>query len=479
MPGAGWRAFEASLDGTLLRRGAPGFALAHQLYQPRFDGLVPKAVVRCASVADVQRAVGFALSHGIEVTARSGGHSYAGYSTSGGIVVDLRRLSRITFDASTQQAGVGGGALTIDVAAALARRGAAVPTGTCASVGIGGLALGGGQGVIARKFGLTCDAVTSVETVTGDASIRRCDTQQETELFWAARGAGGGNFGIVTGFTFQTHPLAELTLFSLSWPWAAAVDVMTAWQGWGPDAPDELWSDCHLLSRAPQGLSVSVNGAFVGPQAALQPLLNVLQSDVGGAPPASSVRTVPYLDAVLSEAGCIGWDAAECRVPSPGGAGRLPRQDSYAKSDLFGASLSPAAIGESVAAVQVRAADAVLAASTGGLAFDAWGGQINRPAPSDTAFVHRQGRFLAQYVAEVQTGAPAAVVAKNRSWLSDTYAVLHPSANGFAYQNYIDPDLPDWLHAYYGSNLDRLRRAAATYDPNEVFRFAQSIPPRF
>ncbi len=150
MPGSGWRAFEASLDGTLLRPGAAGFAFAHQLYQPRFDGVVPKAVVRCASVADVQRAVAFALSHGIGVTARSGGHSYAGYSTSNGIILDLRRLSRITFDASTQQAGVGGGALTIDVAAALAPHGVTVPTGTCASVGIGGLALGGGQGVIAR-----------------------------------------------------------------------------------------------------------------------------------------------------------------------------------------------------------------------------------------------------------------------------------------------------------------------------------------
>ena len=157
----------------------------------------------------------------------------------------------------------------------------------------------------------------------------------------------------------------------------------------------------------------------------------------------------------------------------------MPREDSYAKSDLFAEPLSSAAIEEGVAAVQARAADPALAASTGGLAFDAWGGQINRPAPSDTAFVHRQGRFLAQYVAEVRTGASEAVAAKNRSWLSDTYAALHPSANGFAYQNYIDPDLPDWLHAYYGSNLNRLRRAVATYDPNEVFRFPQSIPPRF
>jgi FAD/FMN-containing dehydrogenase len=434
-------------------------------------------VVQAASTADIQRTIAFARANGLPFAVRSGGHSYAGYSATEGVMIDLGRFAKVGFDAASRVSTVGGGARTIDVAAALAPSGVVVPTGTCASVGMSGLALGGGQGLTGRTFGLTCDSLRSVTIVTADGRIRTCDREREPDLFWASRGGGGGNFGVVTRMEFDTHPLSDLTLFTLSWPWAAAADVMAAWQTWAPAAADELWSDCHLLSRDPQGLTVSVNGAFTGSPGSLPALLDGLRSAVGGSAPSTSIRTLAYLDSVLQEAGCIGWSVDGCRLPSQGSQGRLPREDSYAKSDFFSEPLAPAALSALVASVERRATDDVLAGSTGGVVFDVWGGAITRPAPSATAFVHRSGLFIGQYVASLAAGASAQAIARNRTWLRETYAAIHPSANGFAYQNYIDPELRGWEHAYYGPNLPRLRQVKAAVDPQDFFHFAQSIPP--
>jgi FAD/FMN-containing dehydrogenase len=341
---------------------------------------------------------------------------------------------------------------------------------------VSGLALGGGQGVIGRKFGLTCDAVTQIDIVTADGRAFTCDEGNDADLLWANRGGGGGNFGVVTNFVFRPHALTLLTLFALRWPWDAAADVMSAWQAWGPTAPDELWSDCHLIGSA-SGSTVSVNGAYVGTAGGLTPLLTQLKASVGGTPEHSGVQTLSYLDTALLEAGCSGWSVDQCRLPSQGPAGRLGREASIAKSDYFDAGISSAAIAAMITVVEERSADPVLAASGGGVLFDAWGGVINRTAPSKTAFVHRTSQFLAQYFLSLPSGASSATLSKNHAWLQDLYASIHPDASGFAYQNYIDPDLEGWERAYYGSNLPELRRIKKFYDLDNVFRFRQSIPP--
>ncbi len=472
---ADWTTFGESLDGTLIRPGSSSYATARLLYDPLFDGTHPAGVAVCRSVSDVQRSIAFAREKAIPFTARCGGHSYAGYSTSTGLVIDVGGLNKVSYDASSGLAAVGSGVRLIDVAAGLAPSGVVVPGGTCATVGVSGLTLGGGQGILGRKFGLTCDSLTEVTIVTADGSAMTCNASESTDLFWASRGGGGGNFGIVTSFVFKPHRLTQLTLFSLHWPWAAAADVMSAWQTWGPSAPDELWSDCHLLGSS-SGATASVNGAYVGTASALAPLLNTLKQSVGSAPSQSSVDTMSYLDAALLEAGCSGWSVGQCRLPSQGPAGKLGREASQAKSDYFGGPIPPNAIHAAIGVIEQRAQDPSLGSTGGGLLFDAWGGAINRTASNATAFVHRTSQFLCQYFVSLNTGASSQVVSKNKAWLNDLYGTLHPDATGFAYQNYIDPSLKNWQQAYYGTNLPSLIDVKTRYDPDNVFHFAQSIP---
>jgi hypothetical protein len=470
-----WKAFGESLDGHLVLPHAPTYATARLLYSPRFDGTHPAAIARCRTVSDVQRSLAFARENGLPFAARCGGHSYAGYSTSKGLLIDVGGLSDVSYDPKTKLATVGAGVRMIDLAAGLAPSGVVVPGGTCATVGVSGLTLGGGQGVIARKFGLTLDALTELTIVTADGRSLTCNERDSGDLFWASRGGGGGNFGVVTNFVFRPHPLTQLTIFALQWPWAAAADVMSAWQTWGPSAPDELWSDCHLLGSA-SGSTASVNGAYVGSAGSLTPLLNQLGSAVGAAPAHSSMQTLSYLDVALLEAGCSGWTVDQCRLPSQGPAGRLGREASLAKSDYFDRPISDSAITSMIEVIDRRSSDPRLGSTGGGVLFDAWGGVINRTKPAATAFVHRNSRFLAQYFVSL-AGGSGATVTKNRAWLQDLYAAIHPDASGFAYQNYIDPSLQGWQRAYYGSNLSRLSQVKSTYDPDNVFAFAQSIPP--
>jgi FAD/FMN-containing dehydrogenase len=315
--------------------------------------------------------------------------------------------------------------------------------------------------------------------VTAGGDILTCDAVSNPDLFWACRGGGGGNFGVVTRFTFATQPMGDLTLFSLSWPWAAAADVLAAWQSWGPSAPDELWSDCHLLARSgdpPGPLKASVNGAFVGTSGTLSPHLAALRGAVGSEPSSSSVDTESFGAAMMGEAGCSHLSVAQCHLPTQNPAGVLKREGAVAKSDFFASPIPASAATDAIAAMEHRQADATLS-TTGGVLFDAYGGAINRIAPAATAFVHRREMFVAQYFANLPTGASKGTVAANGAWLNGLYGTLHAHASGHAYQNYIDAELADWKEAYYGSNLARLELVKRTYDPDGVFRFAQGISP--
>jgi FAD/FMN-containing dehydrogenase len=417
----------------------------------------------------------------MRISPRGGGHSYAGYSTGTGLVCDVTRLSSVNVSSASGTAVVGAGARLVDVYAGLAPHGVAVPSGSCPTVGIVGLTLGGGQGVVGRKLGLTSDTLTEARIVTAAGDVLTCSADEHADLFWACRGGGGGNFGVATSLTFRTHPLATLTLFFVHWPWSAAADVIAAWQGWAPHAPDELWSNCHVLTTtlktAGSSPSVSVGGAYVGSPGGLAPLLGRLVTAVGAPPTSTFQRTYSYLDAMLVEAGCAGMSVDECHLPGQNPRGRLQREASTARSDYFGSPLGSSAIQSVIHAIEQRQADPRMT-TVAGVAFDAMGGAINRVPAGATAFVHRDELFLAQYNATWPTSAASGVVSANVEWLDGLYAALRSSASGFAYQNYIDPKLADWKHAYYGSNFDRLVQIKAAYDPDDVFAFAQGIPPR-
>lgn len=241
---ADWAQLAKSLHGTLVRPNSPQYATARQLFSSRFDTILPAAIAYCAAPADVQTCLAFAHRFGIPIAPRTGGHSYAGYSTTTGMVLDVTRMSTIAVNAGNGSATVGAGARLIDVYSALAQSGLVIPAGSCPTVGVAGLTLGGGAGVLDRKFGLTCDNVLSAQVVVADGRVLTCDASHELDLFWALRGGGGGNFGVVTSFTFRIHQLTTLSLFTLRWPWSSAATVVNAWQNWSPQGPDELWSNC-------------------------------------------------------------------------------------------------------------------------------------------------------------------------------------------------------------------------------------------
>ncbi len=470
-------ALAKSLGDRLLRPADQGYLAAAQLYSTRFDGVRPIAIARCASAADVKRCLEFVRTTGTPVAARSGGHSYAGYSTTSGFVIDVGPMKQVERGASANTARVGAGATLIDVYSALAAMNQGVPGGSCPSVGITGSTLGGGIGVVGRKYGLSCDALTAVELVTADGNSIRCSENSEPELFWAHRGGGGGNFGVVTALEFRTHATRSLTRFLARWDWSHANAVVSAWQQWMPAAPDELWSSLHLdgAGSASDQAHVYVSGVYVGAADAFQPLLDQLIAAARAPTTTRFVNEDNYLRTMFVEGGCATLSDEACHTPDTEPGGKLGREANDARSDFFTQPLTGAGIDVLLHAIEGRRS---LGLPGGSVLFDAYGGAINAVEPADTAFVNRDTIGCLQYVAPRPAGAPAATLTANQSWLDALYVAMRPHVSGFAYLNYIDPSLADWQHAYYGANLGRLVSVKAAADPAELFAFRQGVPTR-
>jgi FAD/FMN-containing dehydrogenase len=477
---ADWAALRRALSTRrLLRRGDPGYGTARLLFEPRFDYQRPAAVGYCRSPADVAACLDFARRFGVPVTARSGGHSYAGWSGStGGLIIDVTPMNSVLPGPGPGTVTAGAGLHLIDFYQQLAARGVTVPGGSCATVGLAGLTLGGGVGVVSRAYGLTCDNLTAVQIVTADGSVLDASPAQHSDLLWACQGGGGGNFGVATSFTFRTRPLPSLAVFFLYWPWPDAARVIKGWQAWAPHAPDALWSNLHLTAAAGGTTpTVEVGGTCLGSAAQAGQLLGELYAKIGSPPTSTYLQGTGYLDAMLLMAGCSGKTVPECHLPWQAPGGTLSRVPSFARSDFFTRPLPPAAVSALLAGVtrmqQVRAEPG----GTGAVAFDALGGAVNRVHPAATAFVHRSSLFLAQYSTSWPAGPGGAGARRQRAWLDSVYAAAHPHASGEAYQNYPDPRLAGWQAAYYGANYPRLTRIKKAYDPRQLFRFPQGITP--
>jgi FAD/FMN-containing dehydrogenase len=455
---ADWKALARDLDGRLIRPGDSRYDRARRLYNPRFDAARPGGVAYCANPSDVAECVRFARRFGVPLTSRSGGHSYAGWSTGSGLVVDVSPMRHV--EVSGHHATIGAGARLVDVYDRLAAKGVSIPAGSCPTVGIAGLTLGGGIGVVARKYGLTCDVLESLRVVTADGATRTCDTHREPDLYWASRGGGGGNFGIAVSFTYHTHPAHDVTYFFLRWPWAKAAKAVREWQRWAPDAPDELWSNLHL-TREPT-LRVQIGGLYLGGRADCERLLDRLTHRIGAEPISSLVRSSTYRHAMMVMAGCSNLSVSQCHreggLPGETRDGTLTRDRFEAKSHMAYRPLSAAGSRALVHHVGKGGSHAVL--------LDALGGAVGRVAPGATAFPHRAALFSVQYVAH---GFGAA------HWLRAAHADMERHFGHHAYVNYIDAGLTGWRRAYYGANATRLARVKATYDPDRLFRFPQAI----
>jgi FAD/FMN-containing dehydrogenase len=453
----------------LYRPGQPGYVSAHELFSPQFDPLRPSGVAYCKTAADVALCLSFVTTFSLPVRMRSGGHSYGGWSSvTNGLILDVSEMNSMRFGNGTVT--VGTGIDLINFYGGLATHGKAVPGGSCPTVGIAGLTLGGGVGVLARIYGLTSDNLRSLEIVTADGSTLTCSRTSNEPLYWASRG-GGGNFGLATSLTFGTHNLTSLVLFFLSWPWSQAGRVVSAWQSWAPHEPDAVWSNLHLSASFGGPPSIGVGGTFAGSVAGAQAQLDRLYHLVGTRP-AASVSEHSYLSAMLLEAGCANVPVHACDTP-PGG--RLPRVPFYAKSDFFTKPLGKSGINALLGGIERLRHIRGAAGGAGSIAFDALGGAVNRVPAQATAFVRRDALFLAQYYTSWTSPGSASGRANQHSWITSYYNSVHPHASGQAYQNYADPSLPNWQQAYYGVNYPQLQQVKATYDPHDLFRFPQAI----
>jgi FAD/FMN-containing dehydrogenase len=449
---------QRSIAGTVVGRASPAYDRSRHLYNTRFDALRPLAVVYCQSIADIEKTIRWSRRHGIRIAPRSGGHSYGGYSSApGGVIVDVSRLARIS-SRPGREATVGAGAKLIDVYAGLWQHGVTIPAGSCATVGIGGQVLGGGVGFLSRKLGTTSDNLLELTLVTADGAARTCSPHEHADLFWACRGGGGGNFGIAADFTFRTSAVSTVSTFGIEWPWAEAASVIAAWQAWAPHAPDELFSVCNISSGGGAPV-IRAAGQLVGPPSRLRSLLAPLLST--GAPVQVTVKERSHLAAAEYWAGCAPVEA--CHLEP---FGKLNRATFAAKSDYVRRPLPPAAFRTIVAAIE-------RAPASGILLLDSYGGAINRVPKTATAFVHRDSLFSCQYLAYWSGAGQSAA---NLAWLRSFSAAMRPYVSGEAYVNYIDPDLAGRPQAYYGENLRRLVSIKRRYDPENVFRFRQSIP---
>jgi hypothetical protein len=440
LPQSQLRALRSAVRGPVFVPGSPGYAAARNVYNHRFNALRPPAVVQVRDAADVAAVVRWADRFDVPLVARSGGHAYNGGSTGRSqVVVDLGALDGVRLAGNV--ATIGPGAPLIEVAAKLSRRGVDIPHGSCPTVGLGGLVLGGGMGLAGRAWGLTLDRVVSFDVVTADGRRSRVDADSNPDLFWALRG-GGGSFAIVTAVRLRTKPVRSAAWFSVSVPAGARGELLAAWDDLAPTAPNALTAICDVNRTGG-----SAFGQYLGSEAALRRLVAPLARV-----PGAQLNT-----------GSSGWLALQRRwaACADGGLATCLRNTSttFAASSLY--------VSKPLSAAAVRA---FVAAADGGatLLLDAYGGAIGQVAPTATAFVHRKVRFSTQ----ILSYAPLATA---RAQVSAARRRIAPFGNGQAYQNYSDPDLARPLQAYYGANLARLETIKAQVDPAGRFMVAQGI----
>ena len=435
------RSLRAALDGELITPDSADYEAARRPALARFHHVRPIAVVRCASTRDVTRTLAFARHSGTHVVPRGGGHCFAGRSSTAGLVLDLSRLDAVTVrpDGSAR---IGAGARLARVYDELHRSRRAVPAGCGPTVGIAGLTLGGGLGLLGRRHGLTCDALLSAQVVLADGRVVDCDLDREPELFWALRGAGGGQFGVVTSLIVGTVAEPRATRFELRWPEAAAVDVVAGWQRWAPEAPDDVTANLSLVAEPGHPLRVVVFGAALRDAEPATVLLESLAVRVGVRPEVRH-QILTWRDLKRSFAGAESYGAAL----------------TVSRSEFFSRPMPASAV--------VPLIDEFTSGAAPGrreLNFTAMGGAYNRVPADATAFVHRSERFLLDHVA-----------CDGDRWLDRSWALAHAFASGRVYPNFPDPALDDWATAYHGGNAERLRAVKRRYDPDRLFRFPQAI----
>jgi FAD/FMN-containing dehydrogenase len=434
--------FGRSLDGELFTPDSAGYDAIRRPVNAAYREVRPRLVVTCRSASDVVGAMTYATATGNRIAPRGGGHCFAGRSSTDGIVLGLSGLDGICV-AGDGVATIGAGARLGQVYAALHAHGRTLPAGCGPTVGITGLTLGGGIGLLGRKHGLTCDRLADAQVVLADGSAVDCDRDHEPDLFWGLRGAGGGQFGVVTSLRFDTVPEPVTTRIEAHWPSTALGELVSAWQAWAPDAPDALTVNLTLESEPGAPVQATLFGAATLEEGPTRELLQEFTDRAGVAAAIELRAGLPYhhLKSTFTDP-----------RDTPGRALRI-------RSEFFSRSLAPGTL----TSLLTQLGDPE---TTGRrqLAFTAMGGAYNRVAEDATAFAHRSERFLLEHIADAAD-----------PWVDRSWATAHADGSGRVYPNFPDPALDDWAVAYHAGNYPRLAAVKNAYDPHRFFDFPQAI----
>lgn len=453
-PSGIWKELEASLTGDLFQPGSFGYFDMAKPWALQYTTVLPSGIAQCANEQDVQACVNWARKHSIEIVARSGGHSYAAYSMTTGLLIDLSKMNAVTYERLTGLATVGGGARNKDVYAALTTPSLAITHGRCREVGVAGLVLGGGIGFNMRAQGLTCDRLRSTRIVTADGTVLTCSETENTDVFWAIRGAGGGNYGIHTEFTFLPFVVNKVTVFELTWL-VKQEEVFTTLQQALLVAPNTLGIKVFVTSTtvgSEKVLRVKILGQLLGtPEelaALLQPVYAVEQ------PAYENIELVPYWDgqAIISEEGAPEY--------------------SHERSRFAFSAISA----EGITAIFRNMRNCPKTGIGGTWKYFLMGGAINDKQPQDTAFVHRNATMITSIELEWLVSSDGPQPQAALAWLDAFHDEMQQYTSGTCYQNFIDRRQIGYLDAYYGANLPRLMQIKRQVDPTNMFKYAQSIP---
>jgi FAD/FMN-containing dehydrogenase len=455
LPGTLLEDLRGALHGALLLPRDSGYDDARRLVSRRFDRH-PAFIVQATGAADVSVAVGFARENGLLLAVKGGGHNEFGVSASeGAMMLDLTPLRWVRFDSQDRRLWVGGATLVGLIDYEAGARGWAVPLGGASTVGIGGQATGGGFGKLARRFGLTLDAIRAVDMVSADGQIRRASERENPDLFWAVRG-GGGNFGVATAIELELHPIPERVLAgSLVFPFGQARQVLAAYGDYTAAAPDDLYVELALGVRAdPEACQLQLNVCYSGAPADAEQVLKPMYSF--GKVLRDQVKAMSYPAAQ-------GANAHSAARAVPDGSAT----DAYARAGFlegFDASLA-ALIAESLMPSAGRHVN---------MLFQQGGGAISRSPNSATAFSHRSISHDMLFVASWNRDESAP---SHAAFAHQTWARLVPFTRGFYVNDLAGAVTAPEVAANYGSNAARLAAVKAKYDPKNLFRLNANILP--
>src|SRR5688500_2165067 len=439
--------------GEIIVGGDPSYDEARTIFNAMIDRR-PAVIAQCASTQDVSRAIGFARERSLEIAVRGGGHGVAGKALcDGGLVIDLRRMNTVTVDPDARTATVGGGATMSDLDRATQRFGLATTGGRVSTTGVAGLTLGGGNGWLDRKFGLACDNLLSVDLVTADGQAVHASDSENPELFWALHG-GGGNFGVATSFTFRLDPLPVMTAAIMVWPAESGPAVLRRYRDVIESGPDDVGGGFFYLTGPPEDfvpaalvelLICFVLVTYTGPKSEAQPFIDAMAEL---RPAGTMVAEMSYADLNSS-------------FDDP------PGQRNYWSAEQLG-HLPDAA----VYAFCGQAAGVLVPSSTQHVLFPQGGASLREWNDWPTPF--RNAPWVAH---PFGVWSDPADDDRSRQWVRDVQTAMRPWATGDVYLNFIGDEGEDRLAAAYGPHYQRLARAKAEHDPDNVFHVNHNIKP--